>query len=71
MNFIETLIFMILSGVVLAVGHVLAGKWETVGWLIGGAPVALFWSYVMFATVRRVSRESRQSKCRPGKSKSS
>jgi hypothetical protein len=70
MNLIEGLMFMILSGLVLAVGHILAGKWETVGWLIGGVPVGLFWSWVMFCHARSVWRESRQSKRRPSKSKS-
>jgi hypothetical protein len=75
MTLIEALIFVIVSGVLLAVGHFLAGKWGTVGWLIGGAPVGLFWSGVMFVAARTIVIElrhtlrprpvCRQNKCGP------
>jgi len=75
MNLIETLIFIILSGAVLALGHFLAGKWGAVGWLIGGVPVGLFWACMLFFTARSVFiqfRHSlgprpvcRQGECRP------
>jgi hypothetical protein len=72
MTLIEALIFVILSGVLLAVGPFLAGKWGTVGWLIGGVPVGLFWSWVMFGAARSIViefrhtlRPRRQNKCGP------
>jgi hypothetical protein len=74
MNFIELLIFMILSGLLLAAGHIVAGKWEAVGWLIGGVPVGLFWSWVLVCFARSALMEfrhylsprplCRQSRCR-------
>jgi hypothetical protein len=61
MTLIETLVFMILSGALVALGHFLAGKWGSVAWLIGGVPVALFWALVMFGTARSVFIQFRQS----------
>jgi hypothetical protein len=75
MTLIETLIFMILSAALLVLGHFLVGRWGSVGWLIGGVPVGLFWTRVLlFGAARSVFiqfRHSlgprpvcRQSKCR-------
>jgi hypothetical protein len=73
MSLIEMLTFMVLSGLLLAMSHLLAGKWGTVGWLVGGVPAGLFWSWVMFSIARGVVTEfrhilrprpvCRQSKC--------
>src|SRR6266446_5746423 len=75
MTLIETLVFMILSGALLALGHFLGGKLGTVAWLISGVPVGLFWAYVMFGAARSVfirlrhslspRPECRENKCRP------
>jgi hypothetical protein len=56
MNLIELLIFIAISGALLALGRCLAGLWGTVGWLIGIVPVGLFWAWVVFCNVRLVFR---------------
>jgi hypothetical protein len=52
MNFIELLMFVLLSGILLALGRFLAGMWGPVGWLIGVVPVGMFWAWVLFCFLR-------------------
>lgn len=52
MNVIEVLLFALLSGGLLALGHFLSLKWGTAGLLVGAVPVGLFWSFVLVGSIR-------------------
>ena len=75
MNVFELLIFVVLSGGLLALGQFLSRKWGTAGWLVGVVPVGLFWIWVLSGAVRgaitafRYSLSSRPV-CRRGKCRS-
>jgi hypothetical protein len=59
MNLVETLFFAILSAGLVALGYVLSKWLGTAGWLIGGVPVVLFWSWQLFVGWRALIREMR------------
>ena len=74
MNLIELLLFAALSAGLLAFGHFLSARWGTIGLLIGGVPVGLFWSFVLFGGIRSMFIQGRQSlssrpTCRQGNCK--
>jgi hypothetical protein len=58
MNLIEMIMFVLLSAILLACGHLLSHRFGRIGFLIIGVPVAAFWAYVLFATFRASIRES-------------
>jgi hypothetical protein len=56
MNLIELVVFIALSGALLALGRYLAGFLGSVGWLIGIVPVGLFWAWVGFCNATLILR---------------
>jgi hypothetical protein len=62
MNFIEMLVFVVLSAALVGAGYRLSLKFGVLGWCVGTVPVGLFWAAVLFFTVRRTMQEMKESK---------